>query len=1011
MAYRPGRRSVVALVGVLLTVLILVNSWPVVSVDAQGGEQDYTGVDIVFVVDQSGSMGGLEYGNEYHPLANDPNDLRFSGLQQMVERLAGYRLNYFHDSEVQFQIAVVYFGSHTETIVEPTIVAPDTFDEWQPLSGQLQSVLSADAFQRNLESTDHLLALQEAKRILQEMELTWQSGQHIQVVMMLTDGEWAVVCPEPEEEAPAYCQNGEFQGYLYRQTLAEYVRTELPCLRYRLFLAAINDRTVEYWSRVQSYWEELTDNHAQLMDANTMWALFEGILADLTVNEPGLADKKTTRGEVVEIPETQDRIAVPPYLQEITFIIHKPAPEVRVKMYQEEDLLEDLVTATVAGEDQYIESITIRDPKPGYITVERPVTTGILRIFMSQIGADVSCDPLSAVAQFIPVRLQCTLNGRDGPLPPYSDPRFQLMVEVEIRGEGASQRLELAHQGQSMYTAYYLPTQPGEHTFNIAASTQKPDGTPFELFRRPPTGMASFMVEPTEACLRVGGSPTALLPVSVSVTLVDASGAALTVSPESVGFVQMHLTLTMADQQTSVDLTPDAMGFQGSCALYPGSYRVHLEGLVTDPATGQPFTAFDESLGSLEVLPPRIVWQGFSSPWPQYHPASVDFFLADQSDNPIGDQLGAAWHLEAQLEVKSGEQTKPVDLAVKERGHWAGEVTFYEGGDFVLLVSAWAENQAGDKVTLLKEQPVMPFTVRPMTLVRTAVLRPEPESQHAWRDLFWRPRRLEIEVAIQDEAGDPLAPDQILERPADVPLVVELVSPEGESSGPLPLTRGSAPGRYLTVYEDYEPFDWYAHRDLGRYDVRVRPAGDLRETYTYEKPSGVTARVHLNRHSLWWMLPAIFGLLLAILLVVAVRQVCLHLWSIEGTLSIEVEGAGLPWTRRLRDYGKHTLTFTQRDGIPAKLRKVTVHQRRGPGSPPIEAVVQLKQGIKRPLRMVDGARKPLGMGVAIGYQRGMGAAAGVKASLSFAVLAYGLAALLMLAGVGGIIFAVITSLS
>jgi len=766
MTYRPNHRSAAALIGVLLTVLILVSPLPVVSVDAQAGEQDYTGVDIVFVVDQSGSMGGAEYGSEYVAVGNDPNDLRFSGLQQMVERLAGYRLNYFHDSEVQFQIGVVYFGSDRETIVEPTVVAPNTLEEWQPLSDELQAVLSAEAFHRNLKGTDHLLALQEAKRILQEMKQAWQGGQHLQVIMMLTDGEWT-------EGAPDYYQDGEFQPWKYSQAMKEYVRIELAYPSYRFFLAAINDRSDEYWSHVEDYWKELTNNQAELMDANTMWALFERILADLTVNEPGLADKKTTRGQVVEIPETQDRIAVPPYLQEITFIIHKPAPEVRVKMYQEGDLLEDLVTATVEGKDRYIESISIRNPNPGYITIERPVSTGILRIFMSHIGADVSCDPISTVAQFVPVRLQCALSGQEGPLSSYSDPRFQLTVQVEIRGESTSQRLELVHQGQSTYTAYYLPTQPGEYAFSIAATTQKPDGTPFELFRKPPTGMASFTVEPTGVRLNVGQFPTtllsvpvsvvlvdangatlkvpsesvgfvqmhltlamadqhisvdltpavtgyqgsftpfhagsyqvhltglvtdpatgqpftafdqglgsleveplearlnvdrsltALLPVPVSVTLVDASGAALAVPPESLGFMQIRLTLTTADQQTFVDLTPGATGYQGSLALYPGSYQIHLEGLVTDPATGQSFTALDESFGSLEVLAPRIVWKGFTSPWPQYHPAQVDFYLTDQSDNPIGDQLGATWHLEAQLEVKSGEQTKAVDLAVK----------------------------------------------------------------------------------------------------------------------------------------------------------------------------------------------------------------------------------------------------------------------------------------------------------------------------------------------------------
>jgi len=1006
MPYRRGRGFLVVGICLWLTFLPIVNLLPV---GAQGEEQDYTGVDVVFLVDQSGSMGGQRYGSKASPQANDPNDLRFSGLQQMVERLAGYRLNYFHDSDVQFQIAVVYFGSRPKTIIEPIIVDPDTSDEWQPLSHRLQSELSADAFQTNLGNTDHLAALKEAKRILQEMQRTWQGGQHFQAILMLTDGESYVECPETAEEKPEYCQDGKFQRYEYWQMMAKYISTELPYPRCRFFVGAINDRSNEYWSRVRGYWNDWTHNNAELVDANTMWAFFESILAELTVNEPSLADKKTTRGEVVEIPETQDRIPVPPYLQEITFVIHKPEPDVRVKMYQDGQLLEDLATTTVKDKDQYIESITILNPEPGYITIERPVSTGILRIFMIQIAANVACDLLSSVPQYIPARLQCTLSGRGRELPPYNDPRFRLTVEAEIQGDGTSQRLVLTPQGKSKYTAYYLPAQPGEYAFNIVATTQKPDGEPFELFRKPPEGMSSFVVEPTTVRLNTAGSLTALLPASVSVVLVDADGVPLTVPPESAAFVLMRLTFTIAGQDTSIDLSPGETGYQGTFTPpHPGTYQVHLLGQVKDPATGQQFTAFDEDVGSLEVLPPQVIWDGFSSPWPQYRLAPVAFYLADQKGNPIGDQMDSSWRLEAQAGITGGDLTESVPLAMEKQGRWTGEFTPQEAGDFTLTVSVWAENLSGDRISLVKDLPVMPFTVRTMMLVRAVVLRPEAETDHAWRDIFWRPRPLEIEVAMIDKSGTPLSPEQVQKDPTKTPFEVEVVSPEGQTFGPLKLARGSAPGRYLASFNDYGPLKWYAHRDLGWYDVRVKPLGALKETYIYEKPNGVTARVHFCRYPLWWVLPTILGVLFAILAAYLAYQTYLHLWSAEGTLMIE--GAGPFWTRRLRDYGKHTLTFTARDGLPANIRKVVVHQPRGRRNPPVEVTVQFRRGARLRQRMVDGARKPLGGNAFVSYQRGVGAGSAVRASMSLAVLSYGVASLVMLIGLGGVIFSVIASL-
>ncbi len=389
----------------------------------------------------------------------------------------------------------------------------------------------------------------------------------------------------------------------------------------------------------------------------------------------------------------------------------------------------------------------------------------------------------------------------------------------------------------------------------------------------------------------------------------------------------------------------------------------------------------------------------------------MDFYLADQAGNPIGDLLDLDWNLETQLEVESDGQTTPLTLAIKTRGHWIGDAVFEKNGDYVLLASAWARNRAGDEVVLLDKEIVMPFTVRPMMLVRVNIVHPEPQSQHAWRDIFWRRRRLEIEVAIQDKSEAPLTPEQFLQEPVGAPITVEMVSPHGESSGPLTLARSHAPGCYLATYERYEPFLWYAHRDLGWYDVRVQPGGALQGTYVYEKPAGVTARVHLKRHTLWWLLPVSLGIVFAALLAVAVRRAYLHLWSAEGTLSVETEGIAFPWRRQLRDSGRHTLTFSQRDGLPPVFRRIVVRQRRGSGHQPIEATVQLKKGVKMPLRLVDGARKPLGEGIFVAYERGAGVAASSQASLSPAVWVNGLWALLMLAGLGGVVFSFVASLS
>jgi hypothetical protein len=274
--------------------------------------------------------------------------------------------------------------------------------------------------------------------------------------------------------------------------------------------------------------------------------------------------------------------------------------------------------------------------------------------------------------------------------------------------------------------------------------------------------------------------------------------------------------------------------------------------------------------------------------------------------------------------------------------------------------------------------------------------------------MLWRPQPLEIEVAITDESGVSLPPSQVLNNLAESPFEVKVISPAGKTFGPLALGPDSVPGHYLAQFDDYTPFIWYTQRDLGWYEVRVQLVGKLKETYIYDKPDGEASRVHFSRHPLWWVLPAILGVLFIMLLAYTAYQTYLRLWSAEGTLTIE--GAGSPWIRRLRDYGQHTVTFSGRDSLPAGINKITVHQPQGQRNPPVEVAIQLRKGAKTRQRLVDGARKPLGGGVFVNYARGLGAGSGPKISISPTVLLFGVAALLMLLAIGGIIFAVVSSL-
>lgn len=894
-------------------------------------QQSLTGLDLVFVIDQSGSMGGLPYGSTDHPLPNDPNDLRFEGLQQMVDRLGSYRLNYYPKSNIQFQTAVIYFGSTTEIIVPATIIDPNSTDQWEPLRLRLTNDLSANAFRRNLGNTNHIAALQQAKSILQQMEGAWQGGRHTQAIFMLTDGEWYLGCPQPAIDdagtpqpianEPEYCQNGDFQYSIYRNLLDEYVQTEIWPENYRFYLGAINDRDPqnETWSRVRTWWDRWTQGNAELLQSNQMWVFFEQTLAALTIRDID----PVIDGNFEDITEKTE-ICLNPYLQKVTFIIHKQDPTKRILLYQADgQLLDNLTTTTTEGKDKYIEKIVVNNPEPGCITIERPLDVGVHSIFMLTLDAEVSCIPVSSAPQYLPLQLSCTISSQAGKLPPYKDPKYALEVVASVNGPaGASERVPLhSPQENGTYTGFFLPAQTGLYEFNLLGSTHSFTGESIQFFGWPKDGTpASFTVEPTSPRLQSISTPTVLVPISVNVALADDTGVSVPIPADTGKYVHMQLSLAPDKVGQPAELGAGASGYEGAFVVAEaGAYEVRLTGEVENPATGQRVRAFDEPLGQMNVLPPRPVWQGFANPWPQYRETAVEFQLMDNAGNIFADAIDSKWQLTAEAKISDGVQETVVPLSIAGSSRWRGDYTPQNAGDFNVSVSVWADDQAGTRVALLQDQIIFPFAVQPMTLVQKQIVAPQQNAEHPWRDMFWRPQPVAIEVALVDDANNPIAPAKALRNAAAMPFVVNVIAPDGKQIGPLSLRQGEAPGRYLTTFEDYNPYVWYAHRDLGWYEIQLHTPAELKETFIYQTDDDVTARVHLVRHPLWWLAPLLAAILLLFILTYLLYQSYLRLWTARGVLRNDQGGI----IAYLHDAGKHTVVF--RHNLGSDITKVRVH--------------------------------------------------------------------------------------
>jgi len=212
----------------------------------------YTGLDIVFLVDQSGSMKGDPV---YHPIPNDPAGWRFEALK-VLSNLVGPAL--FHNyKEMTVRFAVIEFGSEAKVAIPVTTIQARSFEEWQPQKAEIEQALADYRAQRentHMGNTDHRAAFELARRLFDEMEAA-DPSRRLKAIILVTDGSPCI--PPPGEEN---CVHFDWSGYM-RNLRDKYIPTEFPCDEFYIYVLGINDSADNYWPRSAPYWEPIATCH------------------------------------------------------------------------------------------------------------------------------------------------------------------------------------------------------------------------------------------------------------------------------------------------------------------------------------------------------------------------------------------------------------------------------------------------------------------------------------------------------------------------------------------------------------------------------------------------------------------------------------------------------------------------------------------------------------------------------------------------------------------------------
>ena len=299
-------------------------------------------LDVIFVVDQSGSMTG-----PIHP--TDPTNQRETAIEAMVDWLAENALDVCPDA--RHQVGVISFGYKPRVEFGLREVAPDSIEELLALEDELHEKVVAD----EMGYTDPLKAFELIQEMFEDSKIT-TGGIRKRVVIFLTDGQIDLG------------DGGSPEGYT--QKLVNYINNNLPFDKSLLareqcvsFQAKAYDKleNVPYEKLNECYKNNIVEDSAYenstylfmvLMNYGSAWPKsIRQMYDEVATSHAGEAkdfynDGKENRNEIpayfqnvlatlAGVPTgvvSCGSVAINPYLEKAVFVFYKFSPDTKVSL-------------------------------------------------------------------------------------------------------------------------------------------------------------------------------------------------------------------------------------------------------------------------------------------------------------------------------------------------------------------------------------------------------------------------------------------------------------------------------------------------------------------------------------------------------------------------------------------------------------------------------------------------------------------------------------------------------
>lgn len=558
------RASIIGLLMFALAIgLVLVLGFAASPASAQSSCSE---LEILFVVDQSGSMGG----NAGHPTPNDPKGLRFAAQQEAVKLLGSLRYK-SHPTSV-IRIARVDFGERAEVGLGWRVISPTNEIEWNQQYKVIEPALVAGRWAKeNLGGTDFARALQEGDKLFKQ--LVPQVGDcPYRSLILLTDG---------HPDVPDLNLGNYFKD------LEDFRKKNFPAPNYDLYVVALNDSADNYWPTTQPHWLKVAGDASLISQVNAPEDIaprFQEILVPQANKLPGIP------GDLQQI--CPGDVTIQPFLQSVAFTLFKVDARDHLLVQDELGRVDSNrkdITVKLDGFDGPIETIEVVRPFPGRWIVKPtilPHTKCDIQKLNISAAARLTAPRASSgpFVQFSRVNLGVEVTDSQGVALPDYDPRYALDTKARVVNNIGVQDVNVAPAGKNTYTAAFVPVETGAHQVEVVAQSQDLAGKPMMVVNQVIPDI--IQIVPPKIKLIDGPSGAPLpdrVPISITVAAFNPADNLVRLDAP----VIVTATIATLTQTISLAFNPAADGTYN--AMFTprgaGTYRLSYQAAITVGST------------------------------------------------------------------------------------------------------------------------------------------------------------------------------------------------------------------------------------------------------------------------------------------------------------------------------------------------------------------------------------------------------------------------------------------